>query len=1025
MPNIKLGFRLAGIMTLLLLLIGVAAPFALAAGSISGSVTKSADAAPIQGVTINVYDSNWNLVTSGASDALGNYSIPSIAAGSYKLRSYNTDGYVDEFYTSWGGVSNRGSAGSVTVAESTDTPNINFILATGAGSISGTVSQAIGGSPLVGITVIVMQGNDSYWSVGTNYVAWTTTGASGEYYFPGLGFATNYVVKTVNTLGYADEYYSNQYLYYLPNPVTVMPSTETANIDFALSVGGTISGRVTSESTGNGISGVSVRAIRGIDFGFAVMAKLFYTDADGYYQVTQLPPGYYFVEIPNAGTLGYRLEVYDNNHMIYGARAVPVQLGTITPNINFSLEPGASISGRVTNESSGAAISSAGLTLYDSDWVTKSFGSSDSSGNYLFNGLPPGSYYIEASPSGYAREKYNGAGTRGTATAVFVTQGAAVTGIDLSLVPTSTGTPGSISGTITAPSFTIINVQVYDTSWNSKVSTSATYFSTPVSYTISNLPPGQYYVGTSNVFGGVVAEKYYNNVALRSAAALVTVTAGNTTANINFDLAAGGSISGTVTRNGDGAPVPNAGIRVYDAEWVLKKTATTNISGVFSATGLPSGNYYLEAWGINGYINEIYNDVSSRGAATSVSVTEGVDTPNINFGLQPGYAISGNVTRYSDGSGLAGVTIQAYDLSWQNVMSAVTESNGAFYLEGIAPGEYYLKTSNSQGYIDRYFFNADHQSDAKSIYVPDDAVFEMSYAQFSLHHTMPAPANFDSDTKTDVTIMRPGSNVWYTMKSETPGSYTATRWGWAGDIAVPADFDGDDKMDIATWWPEGGYWFILPSSAPGTYTASQWGLPTDTPVPGDYDGDGKDDLAVWRPDSGFWYILTTSNPGDYRSVQWGSTGDIPVPRDYDGDGKIDIAVWRPGSGVWYIVPSESPGTYIATQWGAATDKPVPGDYDGDAKTDVAVWRPGDGRWYILPSNSTADFLSAQWGMDGDVPVPGDYDGDGKTDLAVMRPSVGTWYALKSSDPMSFIITPWGQSGDLPISSITGILQELP
>jgi hypothetical protein len=1021
MSNLKYGFRTTGRFTFLLLMICLTAPLALAAGSISGSVTKSSDSTAIADVTVNVYDSNWNFVTSGISDVSGNYSIPSIAPGSYRLRSYNILGYVDEFYTSGGGTSQRGAANSVTVTEGTDTPNINFALGANAGSISGTITQTAGGAPIADVTVVLFQGDDNWWSLGYSYMAWTTTDASGYYYIPGLLAANNYSVKTLNTQGYADKYYNDQYIYYLLNPITVTASTETPNLDFALAVGGTISGRVTRESDGAGIEGISIRATRGIDFGFASLARLFYTDTDGYYQVTGLPPGYYYVEAQNAGALGYAFENYNNNFMLYGAEAVPVSLGTDTPNIDFSLASGATISGRITNESTGAGITNI-VNLYDSNWISKGWGFPDSSGNYSFSGLAAGSYYIDVTPGDFIPEKYNNASTRGTATALLVTPGSALSGINISLVPTSTAPKGSISGTVAAPSFSFGNVQVFDTNWNQKASAFVFTSGPPVSYTISNLAPGNYYVATSG-FSGLVDE-YYSNVTSRSAATPVTVTSGNTTANIIFDLATGGSISGTVTRNGDGAPVQKVNIRIFDDGWNLKKTVTTNLSGAYSATGLPPGNYYLDAVGIKGYFNEIYNDVSSRGAASYVTVAQGIDTPNINFGLQPGYALSGNVSRLSDGRGLEGITIEAYDTGWQIVTSTVTDSTGAFIFEGIAPGYYYLKTSNSQGYIDKYFFNADSQSDAKSIYVPDDALAEVSFAQFSLEQTLPAPANFDSDTKSDVTVWRPGSNVWYTLMSGTESSYTATRWGWPGDMIVPADYDGDDNMDIATWWPEGGYWFILPSAAPGTYTATAWGIPTDTPVPGDYDGDGKDDLSVWRPDSGSWYILASSTPGSYRTMQWGGTGDIPVPKDYDGDGKTDVAVWRPGTGVWYILPSESPGTYIATQWGAETDKPVPGDYDGDTKVDIAVWRPGDGRWYVLKSSDN-DFTSTQWGMAGDVPVPGDYDGDGKTDIAVLRPSVGTWYALKSSDPANFIVTLWGLPGDLPITGITGILDLLP
>ena len=147
-----------------------------------------------------------------------------------------------------------------------------------------------------------------------------------------------------------------------------------------------------------------------------------------------------------------------------------------------------------------------------------------------------------------------------------------------------------------------------------------------------------------------------------------------------------------------------------------------------------------------------------------------------------------------------------------------------------------------------------------------------------------APNNFDGDLKTDLTVWRPSTNIWYTLLSST-GNWTSTQWGQASDIPVPGDYDGDRKTDVAIWRPSTGIWYIIPSSAPSTYIATSWGLSSDLPVLGDFDGDGKTDVAVWRPSTGYWYILLSSVPGSWTSTQWGQASDVPVPGDYDGDGK--------------------------------------------------------------------------------------------------------------------------------------------
>jgi hypothetical protein len=278
--------------------------------------------------------------------------------------------------------------------------------------------------------------------------------------------------------------------------------------------------------------------------------------------------------------------------------------------------------------------------------------------------------------------------------------------------------------------------------------------------------------------------------------------------------------------------------------------------------------------------------------------------------------------------------------------------------------------------------------------------------------------DMDGDGKSDVTVWRPSSGVWYSRLSNISGAYSSAQWGLETDTPVPGDYDGDLKMDLAVWRRGESAWYILSSLSPGSYMRIPWGIATDRPAPGDYDGDGKTDVAVWRPEQGIWYILSSQSPGSYTSTRWGISTDIPVPADYDGDSTFDIAVWRPDNSIWYILPSNSPGTYVCIQWGLSTDVPVPGDYDGDGKSDIAVWRPDDSVWYILSSAAPGSYTSTRWGLSTDTPVSGDYDGDSRNDIGVWRAESSVWYILPSANPASFVSVQWGSSTDVPISSLT-------
>jgi len=125
------------------------------------------------------------------------------------------------------------------------------------GSISGRVTRDLDGIGIPGIEVEVL--SNGYWVDGT------FTDSSGDYVVQGLP-AGSYYVRTFGNGFLIDEFYdnivANSWTTWPPGgavPVSVAESNETAGINFSLALGGSISGKVSRDSSGAGIQGVEER----------------------------------------------------------------------------------------------------------------------------------------------------------------------------------------------------------------------------------------------------------------------------------------------------------------------------------------------------------------------------------------------------------------------------------------------------------------------------------------------------------------------------------------------------------------------------------------------------------------------------------------------------------------------------------------------------------------------------------------------------------------------------------------------
>ena len=223
-------------------------------------------------------------------------------------------------------------------------------------------------------------------------------------------------------------------------------------------------------------------------------------------------------------------------------------------------------------------------------------------------------------------------------------------------------------------------------------------------------PPASTRVEASAISQGLVRE-YYNETADRTNTDAVTVSSNADATGINFTLAAGSTISGTVTK-ADGTAVENADVRaeLYDSGGGGAVT-TTAADGTYSISGLDADDYRVSASADDqSLVAEFYNDTTDREQASRVTVTATSDTSNVDFALDTAGGISGTVVTDGDSTPIANADVQAERFSCYGPGgSAITASDGTYTITGLAPASYRVHVEVPQEDLAGEFYNEYHR----------------------------------------------------------------------------------------------------------------------------------------------------------------------------------------------------------------------------------------------------------------------------------------------------------------------------
>lgn len=654
----------------------------------------------------------------------------------------------------------------------------------GTGSISGTVSSEADSLPVAEAWVLAVNPMNFLASKNTQ----AKTDSTGFYQFDSLSAGQYFLYVSADS--FIAEIYDDAAGPLSASPIMLTPGASVTNIDFYLALGGTIFGTVT-DSSGASLNNVLVTATPFDQFPQSGMLdsllsskyNIAHTDEDGNYKINTLPTGQYRVTAKLDGAV---IQFWENTDDYEAATPVDVVAGvTVGYSIDFNFEytvPNGTIAGNIT-DSEGNPLSNIWVMAYNpspADSIFHNFpgfphlSKTDENGDYEISGLKPGNYFVSATCAEWYNFQtlwYDGQG--GTpvyenAVAVEAVNGEVNLGIDF--VFEKATSVGTISGTVVSDEdgSPIANAYVeamrVDTSFFGPTVRPRPamfgYTNANGSYNLDMVLNGQYVIMVHK--NGYT--EFYDDVRDISSATYVEVADGADVENINFAIPAvpttGSILSGTVTDDSTGAPIPNALIAAFPA---FDSTQVGHFQGDFTlfdfyATmadsqgnyilgGLPEGDYIVSCWAPK-HVVEFFDNKLDPWEADRISLDGSEERAGVDFSLEPGWGfeylmpeagtnmgtIAGHVTG-ENGENINNAYVSIIDRNMEVRASEITGPDGKYSLGGLPSGEYYIIAKRMPYQTEFYGDSMDINNAVKvtvgesNEWIVDNADFQLSTIQ--------------------------------------------------------------------------------------------------------------------------------------------------------------------------------------------------------------------------------------------------------------------------------------------------------
>ena len=493
-------------------------------------------------------------------------------------------------------------------------------------TITGTVTRADDGTPVSSVSVFV--NNTDFTKNGT-----ASTDANGAYTVSGLepGTYTVRFATEVTGTGLISEYWDGARTREAAQRIVTVGGETIPDINATLGQGATIAGRVTRESDGAPLSGVSVSLAPSA---FGITSASVTTDADGVYRAEGLEPASYIVKFSASDPL-LADEYWDGAYDEQSATLVSAVAGQPSLGIDASLAPGGIISGQVTAAADGAAVvgsvaASGGGRLYSAQIGLD--------GSYSLS-VAPGSYMLQfvSYEARVLSEYWENARTEAEATSVTVAAGQPLT------MNAQLEAGRAISGVVLADGQPLVDAIVESFVGGEPTGRMA--------YTDQNgeyemiLPPGDYTVRAhGTAYDPVYAWQYFDGVDTASEATAVSLGSSSDRTGVDFALSHGGVISGAVSGGDSDLPATGAEVTAYlwsAGAW--REVTTESTVGGFALGGtsqvladngglLPEGTYTIGVEA-EGFCTQFLGGASTPDDADSIELASGEVLGDIDLTL--------------------------------------------------------------------------------------------------------------------------------------------------------------------------------------------------------------------------------------------------------------------------------------------------------------------------------------------------------------------------------------------------------